>query len=168
VGSKALLRATVAKTDTIACPPAAQSLVRLFRGGTFTQDVTDSLLSRNGIENAEAAFERMEEAGYLVRAEIDDDTCVWWQATSLVNALAMASFGKQIRRKRRNSWPPQLPGRAYAPARGCRRRADPRHAHQGPYNDQRLHPARGKAFRSFMAEVQPGHPQLAKLRSNSS
>ncbi len=30
-------------------PAGSQNLVRLFRGGTFTQDVADSLLSRNGI-----------------------------------------------------------------------------------------------------------------------
>lgn len=91
----------VAKAGTIAGlpAPAARSLARLFRGGTFAQDVADSLLSRSGIENAHGAFARMEEAGYLVRAEIDDDRCVWWEATTLGNALAMASFGKPIRRK---------------------------------------------------------------------
>jgi hypothetical protein len=50
----------VAKTDTIAGlpAPAARSLVRLFRGGTFAQDVADSLLSRSGIEDADAVFAR--------------------------------------------------------------------------------------------------------------
>lgn len=91
----------VAKTDTIAGlpAPAARSLVRLFRGGTFAQEVADSLLTRNRIEDADAAFARMEEAGYLVRAELDNDRYVWWEATTLGNALAMASFGKPIRRK---------------------------------------------------------------------
>jgi hypothetical protein len=91
----------VAKTDTIAGlpAPAARSLVRLFRGGTFAQEAADNMLSRNGIEDADAAFARMEEAGYLVRVEIDDDRYVWWETTTLGNALAMASFGKPIRRK---------------------------------------------------------------------
>lgn len=91
----------VAKTDTIAGlpAPAARSLARLFRGGTFAQDVADSLLSRSGIEDADATFARMEKDGYLVRAELDDDRYVWWEATTLGNALAMAGFGKPIRRK---------------------------------------------------------------------
>lgn len=87
----------VAKTDTIAGlpAPATRSLVRLFHGGTYAQEIADSLLSRNGIQNADVAFARMEEAGYLVRAEIDDDRYVWWEATTLGNALAMANFGSQ-------------------------------------------------------------------------
>ncbi|WP_248761226.1 hypothetical protein [Pseudarthrobacter sp. SSS035] len=40
----------------------ARSLARLFRGGTFAQEVADNLLSRNGIEDADAAFARMEVA----------------------------------------------------------------------------------------------------------
>ncbi|WP_104062345.1 hypothetical protein [Arthrobacter sp. 4R501] len=77
----------------------ARSLVRFFRGGTFAQDVADSLLTRNRIDDANAAFGRMEEAGYLVRAELDDDRYLWRDATTLRNALAMASFGKPFRRK---------------------------------------------------------------------
>jgi hypothetical protein len=90
----------VAKTDTIAGLPAptARSLVRLFRGGTFVQEVADSLLSSNGVDAA-VVFARMEEAGHLVRADIDDDTYTWWETTTLGNALAMASFGKPIRRR---------------------------------------------------------------------
>lgn len=91
----------VAKTDTIAGLPApvARSLVRLFRGGTFAQDIADSLLSRNGAEDADVVFARMEKAGYLVKPEIDSDMYVWWEATTLGNSLAMASFGKPIRRR---------------------------------------------------------------------
>lgn len=91
----------VAKTDTIAGLSAAtaRNLVRLFRGGMFVQETADSLLSRNGIENADAAFAQMEEAGYLARGDLGDDDFVWWEATTLGNALAMASFGKPITRK---------------------------------------------------------------------
>lgn len=91
----------VAKTDTIAGLPAAtaRNLVRLFRGGMFTQETADSLLSRNSVEDADAAFARMEEAGYLAKVDLGDEDLVWWEATTLGNALAMASFGKPIRRK---------------------------------------------------------------------
>lgn len=91
----------LAKTDTVAGLPApmARDLVRLFRGGMFIQETADSLLSRNGIEDADAAFERMEEAGYLARVDLGDDGFVWWETTTLGNALAMARFGKPIRRK---------------------------------------------------------------------
>jgi hypothetical protein len=68
-----------------------RSLFRLFGGGAFAQEVADALLSRNGIEDALA---RLEEVGYLIRAEIGDDRHGWWEATILGNALAMASFGK--------------------------------------------------------------------------
>jgi hypothetical protein len=65
----------VAKTDTIAGLPAptARSLVRLFRGGMFTQETADGLLSRNSIEDTDAAFSRLEEAGYLARVDLGDD-----------------------------------------------------------------------------------------------
>ncbi len=91
----------VAKTDTIAGLPAAtaRNLIRLFRGGMFAQETADSLLSRNSVEDADAAFARMEEAGYLAKVDLGDDDLVWWEATTLGNALAMASFGKPIRRK---------------------------------------------------------------------
>jgi hypothetical protein len=91
----------IAKSDTIAGLPApvARDLVRLYRGGTFVQELADTLLRRNGIEDTDAVFARMEEAGYLVKADTDDDPgYVWWEATTLGNALAMASFGKPITR----------------------------------------------------------------------
>ena len=71
----------------------------MFRGGPCVQETADSLLSKNGIEDVDAAFARMEEAGYLVQVELGDDGYVWWEATTLGNALAMASFGKPIRRR---------------------------------------------------------------------
>ena len=91
----------VAKTDTIAGLPApvARSLVRLFRGGTFVQETADALLGRNGVKDADAAFARMEEAGYLAKVDLGGDGYVWWEVTTLGNALAMASFGKPIRRR---------------------------------------------------------------------
>ncbi|EMY33000.1 hypothetical protein D477_017252 [Arthrobacter crystallopoietes BAB-32] len=79
--------------------PVARSLVRLFRGGTFVQETADALLGRNGVEDAEAAFAHMEEAGYLAKVDLGDDGYVWWEATTLGNALAMASFGKPVRRR---------------------------------------------------------------------
>jgi hypothetical protein len=72
--------------------------VRLFRGGIVVQDVADTLLSRNGIGNRDAVFARMEESGYLARADLGSDGHTWWEATTSGNALAMASFGQRIRR----------------------------------------------------------------------
>jgi hypothetical protein len=45
----------VAKSDTIAGLPApvARSLARLFRGGEFVQEVGDSLLLKNGIDDTD-------------------------------------------------------------------------------------------------------------------
>ncbi|GAA5201822.1 hypothetical protein GCM10023346_47130 [Arthrobacter gyeryongensis] len=89
----------IAKSDTVAGLPApvARDLVRLYRGGTFVQELADTLLRRNGVEDTEAVFARMEKAGYLVKADTDDDPgYLWWEATTRGNALAMASFGKPV------------------------------------------------------------------------
>lgn len=90
----------IAKSDTIAGLPApvARDLVRLHRGGTFVQELADTLLRRNGVEDTDAVFARMEGAGYLVKPDIDDPGYLWWEATTLGNAMAMASFGKPITR----------------------------------------------------------------------
>ena len=76
-----------------------RSLVRLFQGGSFVEDVADRLLRRSGIEDSGIVFARLEQAGYLAKVEVDDHGYVWWEATILGNALAMASFGKPISRK---------------------------------------------------------------------
>jgi hypothetical protein len=90
----------VAKTDTIAGVPApvARGLARLFRGGEFVQEVGDSLLLKNGIDDTDAVFSALEELGYFEKV-VDDEGSVWWQTTTLGNALAMASFGKPINRR---------------------------------------------------------------------
>jgi hypothetical protein len=75
--------------------PVARSLVRPFRSGIFVQDMADTLLSRNGIDNGDATFARLEEAGYLARFDLGRDGCTWWEATTSGNALAMASFGNR-------------------------------------------------------------------------
>lgn len=77
----------------------ARSLVRLFQGGSFVEDVADSLLRKSGIEDGENVFARLEQAGYLAKVEVDDHGYVWWEVTMLGNALAMASFGKPISMK---------------------------------------------------------------------
>lgn len=104
----------VAKSDIIAGLPAtvARNLVRLFHGGTFVQDVADSLLRKSGIEDGDATFADLEQAGYLAKVEVDDHGYVWWEATILGNALAMASFGKPISRKTADRLVAGLVGRA--------------------------------------------------------
>lgn len=91
----------VAKTDIIAGlpAPAARGLARLFRGGEFVQEVGDSLLLKNGIDDTDAVFSDLEKAGYFEKVEVDHEGYVWWQTTTLGNALAMASFGKPIGRR---------------------------------------------------------------------
>jgi hypothetical protein len=91
----------VAKTDIIAGLPApvARSLARLFRGFEFVQEVGDSLLLKNGIDNTDAVFAALEERCYFEKVEVDREGYVWWQTTTLGNALAMASFGKPISRR---------------------------------------------------------------------
>jgi hypothetical protein len=91
----------VAKTDTIAGLPApvARSLARLFRGGECVQEVGDSLLLKNGIDDSDAAFAALKERGYFEKVDVDHEGYVWWQTTTLGNALAMASFGKPISRR---------------------------------------------------------------------
>ncbi|MFE4542304.1 hypothetical protein [Arthrobacter sp. NPDC056727] len=91
----------VAKSDIIAGLPAtvARSLVRLYQGGASVQETADNLLRKSGIDDGGAVFARLEAAGYLAKSDVDDDGYVWWEATILGNALAMASFGKPTSRK---------------------------------------------------------------------
>jgi len=166
----------------------------LFRGGTFVQEAADNMLSRNGVEEADAAFARMEEAGYLVRAEIDDDRYVWWETTTLGNALAMASFGKPIRRKTAE----RLVAGMLERAREYNTDANkPLYVDRlrifGSYLDPKIDPlgdvdvelsfgmrtkdqktisadtqASGKAFRSFMAEITGPQLELVQQLKNRS
>ena len=91
----------VAKTDNIADLPAtlARNLVRLYRGRAVTQDAATSLLHKNGVEDVDRVFAALEAGGYLERLDVEDPGYVWWETTTLGNALAMASFGKPISRK---------------------------------------------------------------------
>ncbi|MGY4542561.1 hypothetical protein ACVWY0_002485 [Arthrobacter sp. UYNi723] len=50
------------------------------------------------MEDADAAFARMEAAGYLAKVDLGDDSFVW-EATTLGNALAMAGFGRPSKRR---------------------------------------------------------------------
>jgi len=84
----------------------AKNLVRVYRGGTFAQEAADGLLRRNGVEDTDAAFTRMEKAGYLMKADIDDPGYVGWEATTLGNALAMARSGTH---HTTDGGPPQSP-----------------------------------------------------------
>jgi hypothetical protein len=65
---------------------------------SFKTWLTDCF-ARNGVEDGEGAFSRLEQAGYLAKVKVDDRGYVWWEATILGNALAMASFGKPTSRK---------------------------------------------------------------------
>jgi hypothetical protein len=91
----------IAKSDTIAGLPAplARSLVRKFRGGPTVQEAAQQLLKENGCESADTVFAGLEAGGYLEKFDTDSDGDVWWEATILGNALAMAGFGKPISRK---------------------------------------------------------------------
>jgi predicted nucleotidyltransferase len=91
----------IAKSDTIGGLPAplARSLVRKFRGGPTVQDAAQQLLKENGFESADTVFAGLEAGGYLEKFDTDSDGDVWWEATILGNALAMAGFGKPISRK---------------------------------------------------------------------
>ena len=174
--------------------PVARSLVRLFRGGIFVQDMADTLLSRNGIDNGDATFARMEEAGYLARVDLGGDGYTWWEATTSGNALAMASFGQPIRRTTADRLVTGLVGRAR------RYNADPakplyveRLRIFGSYLDPAVDPlgdvdielsfdrrirdqeelsaytrASGKKFRSFMAELLWPQTELVQHLKNRS